>query len=396
MDTRFVSIFTVLLLSLILDEVFSEELRSFLPSKTSMNFTSLASKYGYKAEYYEIVTDDGYKLGLFHIQGKKPGPILLMHGIADTSDTWLLRGKNSLGITLAEKGYDVWFGNIRGNKYSRQHKTLNPNKDSAFWQFSFHEHGYYDLKAIVDTVLSETKYTKLTAIGHSQGNTIFYVLGSTRPEYNDKINVLVSLAPVCYLSHAPSPLAILIKFAPEINTIAKAINLNEIFGNATINGKLIDLLCNHVLIGYPVCALGALLPLSGFDVTEFGPAFYKIAIEHFPSSTTRHNLYHFAQVARRKSFSKFDYGPERNMKEYKSVMPPDYELKSVTMPVVLLAANNDKVCMLEDVQRLRSELPNVENYQIIERYLMNHFDYVWGENMPNYLFPHIFRAIENI
>ncbi len=46
---------------------------------------------------------------------------------------------------LANIGYDVWLGNNRGNKYSRSHISLNPDKDKNFWDFSFHEMGKYDL-----------------------------------------------------------------------------------------------------------------------------------------------------------------------------------------------------------------------------------------------------------
>lgn len=38
---------------------------------------------------------------------------------------------------LADLGYDVWLGNLRGNTYSVGHENhqLNPNKTS-FWRFS--------------------------------------------------------------------------------------------------------------------------------------------------------------------------------------------------------------------------------------------------------------------
>jgi hypothetical protein len=37
--------------------------------------------------------------------------------------------------------YDAWFINFRGNRYSREHESLEPDADTDFWSFSFEEFG---------------------------------------------------------------------------------------------------------------------------------------------------------------------------------------------------------------------------------------------------------------
>lgn len=63
---------------------------------------------------------------------------------------------NAPALVAASKGYDVWAGNSRGNRYSTEHTTLNPKKDSAYWQFSWEEMGTYDLTANFEYIRSTT------------------------------------------------------------------------------------------------------------------------------------------------------------------------------------------------------------------------------------------------
>jgi pimeloyl-ACP methyl ester carboxylesterase len=63
--------------------------------------------------------------------------VYLHHGLLMNSEVWIcqIEEKLSLPFRLVEEGYDVWFGNNRGNKYSK--KSLNHLATKVeFWNFS--------------------------------------------------------------------------------------------------------------------------------------------------------------------------------------------------------------------------------------------------------------------
>lgn len=92
----------------------------------------------------------------------------MMHGITDSSDCWIVNYPEvAPAFQLVRAGYDVWLGNQRGTKYSLSHKTLNPRKDKAYWEFSYTEMGDFDATAQVDFVRSYTNQSKIAYIGHS-------------------------------------------------------------------------------------------------------------------------------------------------------------------------------------------------------------------------------------
>ncbi|XP_072948857.1 lipase member J-like [Epargyreus clarus] len=366
-----------------------------VPQDAILSFSELAQKYGHPAQKYEVTTEDGYILTIFRIPGKKKTfPILLMHGLLDTCDTWIERGNNSLSITLAKDDYDVWLGNIRGNPYSRGHVSIDVESNpAAYWNFTFDEHGYYDLSATIDLVLNETGAKKLNAIGHSQGTTFFYVLCSTRPEYNEKINLFISLAPIAYLHHLPPPLSVLIQISPLIYVIGNALEVYEVFPENSLIIQGLRFICPVPVVGYTTCVFGIIFPVFGFDPPELEPCFLRIFIRHYPTQTSLKNLYHLAQVSRRKKFAPYDNGEIGNQVAYNSSTPPDYDLGKVTMKVVLMVSGNDYLSKLEDVAILRKQLPNVVSYRVVPRSQCNHFDYVLGKTMQNYIYPDIFDSL---
>lgn len=169
----------------------------------------LATKHGYEIESHEVETQDGYILTLHHILNKNRianRPVLIMHGLLSSSADFVNIGPGkAIALLLADNMYDVWLGNQRGNTWSRKHAFLDPNQNPGrFFNFSYHEIGMFDLPAMIDYILDYTHQEKLFYVGHSQGTTSFFAMGSEKPEYNSKVKLMVALAPVAYLKHIPN------------------------------------------------------------------------------------------------------------------------------------------------------------------------------------------------
>jgi lysosomal acid lipase/cholesteryl ester hydrolase len=94
-------------------------------------------------------------------------PVLLMHGCMMSSEVWvcLRSSKKCLPLVLADAGYDVWLGNVRGNKYCQKHVNWTPSQNE-FWDFSLDEIVMHDIPAIVDVLSIEVNvvYSNIASI----------------------------------------------------------------------------------------------------------------------------------------------------------------------------------------------------------------------------------------
>lgn len=184
---------------------------------------------GFQCETHYITTEDGYILTYYRIPNYNKPAVILIHGIVSSSADFVDVGrKRSLSFVLADAGYDVWIGNSRGNDFSRNHTTLQIDKNpEKFFNFSFHEMGVYDIPAAIDYILRSNHQKNLHYIGHSQGGTSFLVFASLRPEYAKKVKLASLLAPGVIFEHISSILQTVSKTAVQIISDAKKMNMYD-------------------------------------------------------------------------------------------------------------------------------------------------------------------------
>ena len=96
-----------------------------------------------------------------------------------------LHFSGSFAFILADAGFDVWMGNIRGNTYTKNHTTIPVHSD-AFWAFTFDDMAAIDLPNMIDYVLNKTGQESLFYFGHSQGSIIGFTGFSRLVKNNNK------------------------------------------------------------------------------------------------------------------------------------------------------------------------------------------------------------------
>ncbi|VVD01301.1 unnamed protein product [Leptidea sinapis] len=382
----------------------SLEIKRFLgyDSDLLLNFTQLANKYGYSSEEHTVVTEDGYLLKVFRIKNKKcearvkQPPLLLMHGVLQSSDAWFDASPGTgLAYLLADECFDAWVGNQRGNYYARRHLTLNPDKDSSFWDFSVDQIGYYDVPATIDYVLSNMRVKKLNYIGYSQGAGTFFVMCSERPEYCKKTSLLIGLSPATRLKHTKSkPFRSILNILSTCEGLLAQLKINELFAKESFLQVLVEFICQIRLFSEPLCENF----LYGFvDSSHPGSITHEtlsMLYSHIAGGTSLRNMARYGQSLNADDFQKYDFGETVNVVKYGSKKPPGYNLSSVSLPVVIIYGANDHLVDTKDISWLVDKLPNVIGLEEVADPLWNHLDTMFSQHINKTIWPTVNRYLK--
>jgi len=60
----------------------------------------------------------------------------MIPGLVDSSDTFVINGKNSPAFYLVDRQFDIWILNTRGTKYGKKHANFSIN-DRRYWNFTY-------------------------------------------------------------------------------------------------------------------------------------------------------------------------------------------------------------------------------------------------------------------
>lgn len=359
--------------------------------------------FDYYAEEHVVQTSDGYLLGVHRLPFRKgeehsgarvnAGPdslikpvVYLHHGLLMNSEVWvcLTEEERCLPFVLASKGYDVWLGNNRGNKYSKKSTKFSPTS-SGFWNFSMDEFAFHDIPDTIDYVLNTTSQPSLSYVGFSQGTAQAFATLSIHPGLNDKVNLFVALAPAM----APAGLSngivdSLVKASPDV--LFLAFGRKSILSSATMWQSI---LYQPIFVRLIDMSLSFLFAWYGKNISVQQKL---AAYPHLYSFTSTKSVVHWFQIIRNKSFQMYDDDASTQLsigatnRYYKVAKFPTRNIKT---PIVLVYGGSDS---LIDIRVMLKELPRHTISTEIPHF--EHLDFLWAQDVNKLVFPHVLEALE--
>ncbi|XP_044757356.1 lipase 3-like [Coccinella septempunctata] len=342
---------------------------------------------------HELTLSDGYIIEVYRLESEDADtkkPFLLMHGLSGCSDSFFVDKKKSLPFFLMKQGYDVWLINNRGTIHSRRHTRLNSRTDKEYWQFSWQEIGLMDMPATIDLILANNKHEKVALLGHSEGSFEIFVGLSELPEYNKKIAISFHFGGAAYHSGCvPKMLNAGCRMRNLIQELLDRMGIAQLIPSNGIRETLISLCRLDTFSETCRQFMFDLLVVTNDSFSDFKDVSF-IFTKWICGGSVREFL-HFSQTGQSGIFARYDYGPRKNRKIYNSTLPPRFHLERVTSPTAIFCGMEDLFCRKENIDKARSEIPNVVFAKLIPHF--GHVDFLLDRALQHHIYKDMIKLL---
>ena len=380
------------------------------PVQHISTYQKMINQAGYYFEEHKICTEDGYILTAWRIPCllnetnmdlyKKRKPVILQHGLIDSSYTWLLLDKeHSLPFLLVDNKFDVWLTNTRGNAVSFEHE--NPQEfdsakiDSKYWNFSFHEMAIYDLPANVDYIKEKTGFEKIDYICHSQGGLIYFIMYTMNQKFiEENFEHFISLGTVITTFTSESNLIKLGSYS-KLPEIVDTLHINNIL---CFNKFFYDAISNFCkFFNKPCYNIVKFIVSNNFETKRINMSKLFSEFLYVPAGTSSKNLRHWMQIYNTKRLARYDYGEKKNLEIYKTKKSPIYDLsefKNYKIKSRLYTSDKDPFSNIDDLHHLTKYL-NDKYVQIKRMINYNHMDFLWSDDAKEDIYKPVVKFLKN-
>ena len=354
----------------------------------------------YFKDDFTFQTEDGYNLLVFRVcqndDEKKQlidkrflnKPVLFLHSYSGAATDWLLSRESYVNY-FADKGFDCWFMNFRGNIFNLSHKNQDISYEE-FFDFTYDDLGQKDVPTCIDNILKITKKPKLTLVSLSAGafaGNIALTDKSTHKNTNSQVEQAIFLAPMLLITHHKeknwdTDYCYYKNMDWAIKKSKEWKSYHTKFGSYHSDSYFCTKFLKYIDSVYPA------YDLAGTDITGFdGKTDVAVACvlkkdllwTLFPcqkffghpggrtdgyGTSTKCFLHIVQQVLTERRYTKklyaYHYGSEENKQNYGTEESPDYDLTNINIPMSLIIGSTDKVCNLEGSQAF-ADLVNTHN-----------------------------------
>jgi pimeloyl-ACP methyl ester carboxylesterase len=367
--------------------LFDVFVRARLDARTRAGFAMSKGDKVQTDQRHDLTVADQAPVTLTRVKGGPKGPVLLVHGVAVSSQIFALPTvRQNFVQFLAGQGYDVWLLDWRGS-------IIHPLR-----QFTLDEAARLDLPAAVRKIQSVTKASSLQAVAHCAGSIVLFMamskglLPSVRCVVASQVALHHNVAPaaafkarVHLADHLASAGATCLSPADDDGHPL----FQFAFGRFTdaFHHECSSTFCHRLTFTYGHLYHHARLNCATHDAlaSQFGRCNI-LALRHFSQLVS-------AGYARM-----FDFGPKRNADIYDSPKPPDYlNPAPLKVPITFVSGRLNKTWLPESTERTFDWLVSANGPSLYRRHVIDgygHLDTFMGATANTDTYPVMLYQLE--